>query len=199
MKVTNAKLDEYKNNLRSLFLTLAPKTNLSELNELIDEFSLETYPKRHMVLANGDTVDSIYFICTGMVRIYYTKEGKEITNWFIKENMMFAGSYALITETVNLYNYETIEDTIVLKTKYNTLLRYYDQYHSIEHLGRKMIERYYVSTIKRSYDIMFLSAEERFNFFKREHQDLLNRIPLRYIASYIGVTQETLSRLRAKH
>jgi hypothetical protein len=53
--------------------------------------------------------------------------------------------------------------------------------------------------MKKTFDVLFLSAEERYHLFIKDNNDLLNRIPLRYIASFLGITQETLSRLRAKH
>lgn len=199
MNTSKHKLVEYKNHLREYFIDMAPDVNITELNELLEEFTIDTFTKKQMVITVGQSTDSIFFVCKGMVRIYYEKEGKEITNWFIREGMLFTATYAVLTGNTNLYNYEAIEDTVVIKMKYNTLLAYYKKYHSLEYLGRKMIEKYYVAYIKRSYDALYLSAEERFHQFKEVHGDLLNRVPLRYIASYIGVTQETLSRLRAKH
>ena len=53
--------------------------------------------------------------------------------------------------------------------------------------------------MKKTYDVLFLSAEERYQLFVKDHGDLLNRVPLRFVASFLGITQETLSRLRAKH
>jgi hypothetical protein len=133
------------------------------------------------------------------VRIYYVKEDKEITNWFIRENMVFAATYSILTGEKNYNFYEAIERSIVLKIKYSLLESYYAKYHSIEHLGRKMVESYYGTFMKRTNDVLFLSAEERYHLFNKDHSDLLNRLPLRHVASYLGITQETLSRLRAKH
>ena len=152
-----------------------------------------------MILYAGDFSDTVYFVYEGLVRIYYTKEDKEITNWFIKENMMFAATYSILTGEANYSNYETLEDTYVLKLKYNVLESFYAKYHSLEHLGRKIIEAYYGAFMKKTFDVLFLSAEERYSLFVKDHADLLNRVPLRYVASYLGITQETLSRLRSKY
>ena len=62
-----------------------------------------------------------------------------------------------------------------------------------------MIELYYVMFIKRSNEVCFLSAEEKYDTFMKEQSEMLNRVSLRNIASYLGISQETLSRLRAKH
>jgi CRP-like cAMP-binding protein len=133
------------------------------------------------------------------VRIYYVKEEKEITNWFIQENMMFAATYSILTGQPNYSSYETLEETHVLKIKYAVLESFYTRYHSLEHMGRKLIQAYYGAFMKKTFDVLFLSAEERYHLFVKDHADLLNRVPLRYVASYLGITQETLSRLRSKH
>lgn len=192
-------IEELRNQLRKFYLTKAPNTNINELNELVTEFQVEKIKKKQIIIPAGEVSDYMYFICKGMVRIYYNKEDKEITNWFIQENMLFTSTYAIATQLPNLYNYETIENTIVLKIKYERLESFYNKYHSIANLGRLLILKYYAQFMKKTYDILFLSAEERYSLFLEEHSDLVNRISLRYIASYIGVSQETISRIRAKH
>lgn len=199
MQKPKINIEDAKNQLRDYFLSLGPNTPLGELNELVDEFTLDKFSKKEIILEAGEFTDDVYFICNGIVRIYYVKEEKEITTWFIKENMVFAATYSLLSGNANFSNYEALEDSNVLKIKYSTLEYYYKKYHSLEHLGRKMVESYFSNFMKRSFDVMFLSAEERYQLFVKQHPDLLNRVPLRYVASYLGLTQETLSRLRSKH
>ncbi|MCC6582635.1 MAG: Crp/Fnr family transcriptional regulator [Chitinophagales bacterium] len=192
-------IEEYRIQLKNYFLRLTPKIVIEELNELVEQFTVDKFSKKQMILKAGEHSDTVYFVYEGLVRIYYVKEDKEITNWFIKENMMFAATYSILTGEPNYSNYETLEDTYVLKVKYSVLESYYRKYHSLEHMGRKLIEAYYGAFMKKTFDVLFLSAEERYSLFVKDHMDLLNRVPLRYIASYLGITQETLSRLRAKH
>jgi hypothetical protein len=61
------------------------------------------------------------------------------------------------------------------------------------------MEWYFLEFMKKSHEVSFFSAEERYNLFCEKHSDLLNRLPLKHVASYLGLSQETLSRLRAKH
>lgn len=192
-------IEEHREQLKKYFLYLYPDTNRNELAELVEQFTMDKFDKKQMILKAGDFSDTVYFVYKGLVRIYYVKEEKEITNWFIKENMMFAATYSILTGEANYSNYETLEDTYVLKLKYSVLESFYAKYHSVEHLGRKIIEAYYGAFMKKTFDVLFLSAEERYSLFLKDNSDLLNRVPLRYIASYLGITQETLSRLRAKH
>lgn len=198
-KTFEVNMDHYRQQLKLYFTKLSADTVQSELDELIQQFSYEVLPKKELLLEAGQSSDTVYFICKGLVRIYYVKEEKEITNWFIQENMMFAATYSILTGQPNYSSYETLEETHVLKIKYAVLESFYTRYHSLEHMGRKLIQAYYGAFMKKTFDVLFLSAEERYHLFVKDHADLLNRVPLRYVASYLGITQETLSRLRSKH
>lgn len=199
MKRVKINIDDCRNQLKNYLLSIAPDTNLSELDALVAEFKPEEFPKKFLILEAGDFSENLYFVCKGLIRNYYIKEGKEINHWITKENMLLAAAYTLATGNQNFINYETVEKTYVLKIKYSTLLSYYSRYHSLERLGRKIVEAYYVAFMRKANEVLFLSAEERYQIFLRDHSDLNNRLSLRIIASYIGLTPETLSRLRAKH
>ena len=112
---------EYKDCLRSYFLSIVPKTDITPVNELIEEFEVVVFPKNKLIYRAGGFSDSIYFICKGLVRVYYEKEGKEITNLFVTENNIVIGAYSIITGQKNYSNYEAFEETIVLKLKYAEL------------------------------------------------------------------------------
>jgi CRP-like cAMP-binding protein len=192
-------IEEYRWKLMNYFLQIDASVNETELSELVNQFSIDTFDKKDVILKAGQFSDMVYYVVKGLVRIYYVKEEKEITNWFIKENMVFAPTYSIYTGKRNYANYEALEDTIVLKINYSTLESYYTKYHSLEHMGRMLIQQYYALFIKKTYDVLSLSSDERYQLFLKEHSELINRIPLRYIASYLGITPETLSRLRAKY
>ena len=111
-------IEESKNLLKKYLLSLYPNAGLNELSELIDQFKLDKFEKKQTILEAGDLSDSVYFVIEGLVRIFYVKEEKEITNWFIKENMMFAATYSILTGNSNYSTYEALEETYVLKIKY---------------------------------------------------------------------------------
>ena len=199
MTNTTPDTQKYRNQLKLNLLKICPDLNLFELEELTQKTSLKIIDKNEIFIKADSYSDSIYFIVQGMVRVYYEKEGKEITNVLLTEGDVIAGSYSYITGGKNFSNYQALEYTLALCISNQELEELYQKYHSIERLGRKIVERYYASFMKKTYDVLFLSTEERYNTFVQNNRALFNRISLKYIASYLGITQETLSRLRSKH
>ena len=76
-------IEEYRNQLKNYFLRLTPKIVLEELNELVEQFTVDKFSKKEIILKAGEHSDTVYFVYEGLVRIYYVKEDKENTNWFI--------------------------------------------------------------------------------------------------------------------
>ncbi len=199
MVVLNNDLERCRQQMRDFLLSFAPETPVNELDELLSEYTLEHFKKKQIILAEGVQSNFVYFVCNGLVRVYFVKDGKELTNWFISENMSFASSFSLFGKEKNDSVFEAVEDTLVLKIDFFVLESYYRKYHALEHIGRKVVERYYFEFLKKSHEVSFFSAEERYFLFSNNHSDLLNRLPLKLVASYLGISQETLSRIRAKH
>jgi hypothetical protein len=191
---------EYKDCLRSYFLSIVTKTDITPVNELIEEFEVVVFPKNKLIYRAGGFSDSIYFICKGLVRVYYEKEGKEITNLFVTENNIVIGAYSIITGQKNYSNYEAFEETNSFKIKvcgaWKNIMQNIIRWNI---LARILVEKYYCAFMKKTYDVLFLSAEERYQLFIKDHSDLLNRVPLKHIATFLGIQKETLSRLRSKY
>ncbi len=198
MTNTASDIQKFRNQLKQDLLKICPNLNLNELEELVQKTKLKKIAKNEIFIKVDSYSDSVYFIIQGMIRVFYEKEGKEITNILLTEGDVIAGSYSYITGGRNFSNYQALEYTLVLYISNYELEELYKKYHSIERLGRVIVEQYYASFMKKTYDVLFLSAEERYNTFVTNHRELFNRISLKYIASYLGISQETLSRLRAK-
>lgn len=168
------------------------------INILVDIFKLKKYKKKELIISDTENIDKVCYIVDGLVRIYYHRENKEITNWFIEENGVFMPVYHILTGNPNNNNYEALKTTIVLETSYSKLEKIYAFHPQLQLLGRKMIESYYAMFLAHSHNVLFLSAEERYMSFIEKKSDLLNIVALKHIASYLGISQETLSRIRAK-
>jgi CRP-like cAMP-binding protein len=144
----------------------------------------------------GHTCKTIYFINKGIARIYYYKEDIDITEGFYFENSIIARVESLFTGKPSRKAIQVLEDAEIVGINAAGLFKLYDQFHEIERLFRKIFESAYVDTVNRIEGIQFHSAEERYKALLKVAPDVLKRIPLKYVASYLGITQVSLSRIR---
>ena len=145
----------------------------------------------------GHTCKTIYFINKGVARIYYFKEGIDITESFSFENNIIARVESLFSGKPSRKAIQVLEDSEVVAINANQLFKLYDSFPEIERLFRKIFEAAYVETVNRIEGMQFHSAEERYNALLTEAPNVLMRVPLKYVASYLGITQVSLSRIRA--
>jgi len=150
------------------------------------------------VQAIGHTCKTIYFVKEGCVRIYYFKEDIDITESFEFENAFVARAESLFTGKPSLKAIQAIEDTSLIAIDSNKLFLLFDTYPDLERLFRKIIETSYVNTVNRIESLQFNTADQRYIHLLKDHKDILKRIPLKYIASYLGITPVSLSRIRAQ-
>ena len=144
----------------------------------------------------GHTCKTIYFINKGLARIYYFKDGVDITESFAFENNIIARVESLFTGKPSRKAIQILEDAELVAINSTLLFKLYDTYPEIERLFRLIFEAAYVATVDRIESIQFHTAEERYNALMKEAPDVLKRVPLKYIASYLGITQVSLSRIR---
>lgn len=144
----------------------------------------------------GHTCKTIYFVKKGVVRIYYFKEAIDITESFEFENAFVARAESLFTRKPSRKAIQAIEDTILIAIDSNKLFKLFDTHPDLERLFRKIIEASYVNTVNRIESLQFNTAEERYKALLKAAPDVLKRIPLKYVASYLGITQVSLSRIR---
>jgi len=140
----------------------------------------------------------MYFIEKGCVRGYYNLDGKEVTYWFGFEHSFVTSFYSFISRKPAFENIQLIEDCRVLAISYDDLQKLYDKYPEIERLVRIINENYYVRLEERFVAAQFKSAKERYAGLLDFSPHILQRMPLGHIASYLGISQETLSRIRGK-
>ncbi|WP_052731301.1 Crp/Fnr family transcriptional regulator [Spirosoma radiotolerans] len=149
-------------------------------------------------LKAGDACTSIAFIERGSVRSYYQLEDREVCKDFIFENGLvgsFAGFFA--QEPSALY-IEALEDTQLIELFYDDVLWLYDHFPAWQKLGRIIAQDQFIRAEKREAAFLIDHPEVRFRALVDEHPKIFKRVPLQYIASYLGITRETLSRYRAK-
>lgn len=155
-----------------------------------------TFSKGKNIQEIGHTCKTIYFVEKGVVRVYYFKDPIDITESFDFENAFVARAESLFTGKPSRKAIQAIEDTTLIAIESNKLFKLFDTHPDLERLFRKIIETSYVNTVNRIESLQFYTAEERYKTLLKEAPDVLKRIPLKYVASYLGITQVSLSRIR---
>jgi CRP-like cAMP-binding protein len=155
-------------------------------------------PKNKDLQSIGHTCKTIYFVQNGLARIYYYKDGNDITESFAFENSLIARVESLFTGKPSKKGIQVLEDAEFIGIPSASLFELYDLHHDIERLFRKIFEAAYVDTVNRIESLQFHSAEERYRSLLLESPSILKRVPLKHIASYLGITQVSLSRIRAQ-
>jgi CRP-like cAMP-binding protein len=152
--------------------------------------------KGSQLLRNGETCNYFYFVNKGILRSYYFQDDKEVTNWFALENDFATSIYSFISRNQSYENIEALEDTTLEMLSNNSLQEIYTKFPETERTGRLIIENYYISLEERIVSIQFKTAKERYDKLLAKHPGIILRAPMGAIASYLGITQETLSRIR---
>lgn len=179
--------------LRSLY-TLTPEAE----SFLQRHVTTCTIGKRKLLLREGMMCEHIYFVVSGALR-GFTREGqKDITTWITVENELVSSILGLDERVRAIENIQALEKCELLALTYIDLQLMYERFPECNILARKILQRYYADAERRAFIARLTKAENKYRYFLLRHPDLSNRIPLKYIASYLGVTLETLSRIRKK-
>ena len=178
----------------SQFSTLSNESK----QELSTHLKNQEFPKGH-ILVRADTIcNYVYFIDQGLTRTFYWKDGKDITDWISDENSFACSIISFITRQPDRRGIESLEPCVLLSLHYNDLEKLSSKHHDIETFYRKLISFGLVQVQQRFDDLHFSSALQRYQILMNTHPEYLQRVPLSMIASYLGITQETLSRIRSQ-
>lgn len=165
---------------------------------LQDCFEEVTLSKNGHLLQEGQVCRHLYFLEKGASRGYYYLDGKEITHWFGFENDFVTSFHSFITGEPAVENIQLLEGSILWSISKEQLTGLFDRYHDIERLVRIAYEKYYIRLEERYVNAQFRTAAERYERLLEQTPHIPERVPLGYIASYLGISQETLSRVRGR-
>ncbi len=147
-------------------------------------------------LKEGQRVSSYFVLNRGLIRAYFNKNGKEVNTWFGEEHQIFCSILPVYTEKPSFENIQFLEDSEVYAISADDLETLYHSYPELNLIGRKIAEEVCVVLEERITSLHTETAIERYHSLLKLQPNLLNRISLGHIASYLGITQETLSRIR---
>lgn len=151
------------------------------------------------LLLKADTVcQKFYFIAKGLVRGFVLQNEKEITTWINCEGEIVSSISGLTNQIPSFENIQTLEDCELLVLEVSDLDRLYKEHPEFNTTGRILLQRYYADADSRAILARLSNAEAKYKYFLMSTPHLANRAKLKYIASYLGIKQETLSRIRKK-
>ncbi len=152
--------------------------------------------KGQTIIRIGQRATGFFYIEEGMVRSYYQYGSKQVTIWFSAENDTAASISSIFNDQPSCETVECIEDCRFLYITNRDLQDLYRKYECMNTIGRRMTEEYCCDLNNRVYSFQVLSAAERYRELREVYPAVINRAPLQYIASFLGISQETLSRIR---
>lgn len=166
-------------------------------HELLQNIQIKAVKKGDILVKDGQYAKQAYFILQGCARAYYLKDGKEITDWFAFENEFISAIVSFFGNEASPHYIEVLEDSVVVSISKDTVELLSSKFHDFEHLMRIALTKTVLQHQRRISSILFHSAEERYEQFLELHPNITQRVALKYIASYIGISMETLSRVRS--
>lgn len=154
--------------------------------------------KKAFLLNAGEVSQHIFFIESGLVRCFYLKNGVEVSSWFMKEGDTIVSVGSFFDQKESFESIQALEDSTVHGISFDELQFIYKNFSEFNFIGRVLTEKYYVLSEQRLYSLRMQRAQERYEFMIRNHPELINRVPSHFMASYLSITKETLSRIRGR-
>ena len=187
-------------------------TSFEELKKIISEVTaipplewpvfasklkIRTFEKDEYFFRQGEEVSEIGFVLKGLLYNYISKnEGEDSVKVFLSERMFVAPYSSLIQKLPANFSCKTLEPTILILIKYSDLEAIYERHICWQRMGRLIAEKNFIAKEKRELEFLQDDAKTRYKKFVETHLDVINRIPQYLIASYLGISPESLSRIR---
>jgi CRP-like cAMP-binding protein len=158
----------------------------------------QSFPKKALLLGKGQTENYLSFIEKGIIRFYIPGVERDLTFNFAFDNSFVSAYDSFLAQTPSQYCVETLSDTVLWRMTYPDLQTVYSETLSGNTIGRKAGEELFLKKAQRELSLLNETAGERYLKLFTEQPRLLRQIPLKYIASYIGITPQALSRIRRR-
>jgi len=171
----------------------------AEESVILSAFEETSIKKKKDLLVPGQFCDYVYFITKGCLRSYYVdKKGMEHIYQIRMDNNWISDLESFFSQRPSKYYIEALEDSHLLCISMDRLEQLYAEVPILERYFRILFQKAYINALERLNQSMWEPANERYEAMLKEQPDMLQRVPLVYIASYLGITPESLSRIRKK-
>lgn len=170
----------------------------SQQKDLLQVLKYEILPKEVYLLKEREVSNQIYFVLGGVIRSFKKVDEIEVTQWFSFPNHFAVPYFSFAYRQPSDVSMVTLCDSQLVSLSYEGLQYLLDKDSIWIDINRRLLEEYYTSLQNRVTSFQVQSAKERYESILREHPDIEEKVNLGHLASYLGISQETLSRLRAK-
>ncbi len=180
---------------------LEPFFKLSDytITQLSKEFTLYKYPSKTIILEEGQECLKAGIIIKGLIRNFTQSNGKNCTLWFDSEGSLFGSMNAMYKDDVLAKeSIEAIENTEILEMEIHVLKKMTSENEELKQLFDQILLFGYFALEQRVKEFVVFNAQERYDLFFKNYPKMVHRIPVKYLASFLGITPETMSRIRAK-
>ena len=181
-----------------IYISIQQSTGIngSELDILLSRFEERIVKKKTAILKSGKIAKEVYLVIEGCLRLYYEKDGEDLSAYFFTEGM-FAGAYDSFTsQQPSRHSIEAIEDSTILVISYVDWMTLFEEFPWMNEFVRKVIERRFIALHQLFTSYILDSPEERYMHLLKNYPDLINRVPQHQLATFLGITPVSLSRIR---
>ena len=179
-------------------LSIIGKVSPVQQSALMAAITRKEFAPKTILQKTDQVANKIYFVEKGIARTFYYKNGKDITYWIAPEGEFVGSMASFFMRTSSNKLVETIEHCTLWEFEYQKLESLFSSSQELEKVGRRFAN-YAIALMEERFDnLHFNTAKERYQLLMKNQSELINRIPLGMIASYLGITQETLSRIRSQ-
>ncbi|WP_407481790.1 Crp/Fnr family transcriptional regulator [Elizabethkingia meningoseptica] len=172
--------------------------NDTEFNYYLSKLSTKEYKKGEIITPKGTVENYAYYIQKGIVRRFIERGEGEATFYFAFEQDFVSAYDSFITQTPCRYSLQALEDTSLLRISWDDVQDLYQKSCKWERIGRILNEQAYIERADREFSLLAKSPQERYESLFQQNPEVIKRIPLKHIASYIGITPQALSRIRKR-
>ena len=154
--------------------------------------------RKEYLLREGHICNKICFIQSGLLKCFHVQHGTGVCSWFMKEGDVIISVESFFTQKPSYEAIQAIEDCELYFIEYDELQFIYRHFPEFNFIGRVLTEKYYTLSEQRLYSMRMQRASERYQYLLDHFPELVKRVASKYLASYLGVTEVTLSKIKGK-
>lgn len=199
MMTREAALAAFSDRLQSAVRPLTPRA--SALTRLHKGARHRVLKKGDHILRAGTVADEVFFVHKGLLRYYFNDpndDGQERTGQFFDEGIVVTDAESFLAQIPAEQNFEALEASSIVVLPRNVLVAAYDEDHAVERFGRLMLQEALIGSQRRASRLLTLQPEDRYRRFIETRPEVARRVPQYLVASYLGLTPESLSRIRRR-